>query len=357
MDFTDIQESQDDTTFSTGYQWLTPWRCYLVSLDGTGTNNFDFYNGLGGVIAITNGGSPSYRGQMTCTVTGGTPTISYSDGSQDVFGLAYMDSANALRFYVSQRVDAYGNTTTYNYNTNLYSGLVCLTSITDVDGKSTTLSYTNVSGFALVTNVADPFGRNVQLKYDSAEYPHLTNITDVMGISSSFQYAPSDDVSRLITPYATNCFLGLSPTDGSTNKALWLQQIGVQGTIRNELYLYSDDVSTNLLTNSFLAWCPSTTNGSVFAFANTFDTNDSNRRDSFYWNPVQFNLLPTSFLNDLTNNQLLNMSELQATNLLDARLCHWLINAIDQNGDPVPGCTLSLQRDPSPDGVALGEIT
>jgi hypothetical protein len=44
----ELDESQTKSVFSIGDQWLTPWRCYLLSLDGTGTNNFDFYNGQGG---------------------------------------------------------------------------------------------------------------------------------------------------------------------------------------------------------------------------------------------------------------------------------------------------------------------
>ena len=134
----------------------------------------------------------------------------------------------------------------------------------------------------------------------------------------------------------------------STPPAVHINELG----LRDHLYVYVDADSTGQITNSYAAYCPATTN-----FSNLFDATNSDQRDSFYWGPRQYTLLPSTFLSDLTNNTLAQvyLNELYTTNYLQARQRHWLTNA--SAGSFQLGQTLSLERTPSPDGVSLGQIT
>ena len=44
--------------------------------------------------------------------------------------------------------------------------------IVDVNGRSTTFTYTSISNYALITKVTNAFGNTVALEYDSSLYPH-----------------------------------------------------------------------------------------------------------------------------------------------------------------------------------------
>lgn len=347
-DSTEQPESVTPNVFSVGSGWTTPWRCYMV--DKGGASQFDYYGGYGNRQYVTNSGAPTYRGQFHYVLPRtNTVGVQYESAGQDTYGLRYQDSTGVVRWFLTERRDAYGNTNTYSYITN--SGTICLTNITDPDGRRTWLTYTQINSMWLVAKVTDPFGRSATLQYDSATVPNLVSITDAANISSSFGYDSNDNLNSLVTPYATNSFTPASGTDGYGHAvyAMWVHEAGVHQGTRDNLYMYYNQGDAARVPPNYASYCPTTT-----SFSNTFDSTNSNLRNSFFWSPLQFELLPTTFVQDLANG-ICDASLLAATNFLDARQRHWLQATV--NGSLTLGSTLSLERAPSPDGVTQGEIT
>ena len=342
-------EMQNTAIFSFGQNWFSPWHRYLSSTDGS---TFTFLNGVGGAVAVTSGGSADYRSYITCSLdASNNPVINYPSGAQDVFDYASTDGFGTTRYFPTTSQDPYGNVTTFNWETT--NGAVCLASITDVDGKTTSFSYTNINSFMLVYQVNDPCGHTATLQYDgSSTVPNLTNITDAAGISSSLSYATNGIYpASLTTPYGTTTFALFGGfIDPSNNPpAIHINELG----LRDHLYVYVDTADPSQVTNSLVSFSPSTS-----PFGNTLDTNDSNLRNTFYWGPRQYPLLSPSFVAGITNstNQVAVLANLFATNYLQARMRHWLIQS-NVDTSTFLGQTLSLERAPSPDGTNPGQIT
>jgi RHS repeat-associated protein len=350
----ELVETNDQSVahvFSVGRNWDTPWRCFLRQ-DPNNQNRFVFINGVGGATTITNDGTVEYRTRLTCTnqtVQGqSVPVILYANGAQDVFGCPY-DDGSSIRYFLTQRSDEAGNALTFSYVTNT---ALCLTNVADADGKNTTFVYTNINGYQLIAEVDSDssFGRSAVLVYDSTHTPpDLVTITDAVQMASSMVYDSSGKLTQLITPYGTNRFtLVTKITSGSLEKALQI----TEADSRSSLYLYADTTDSTKLTNSYSGYRPSTSNAAVFAFANTFDSESSNGHNSFYWGPRQY-----QYLGDFTNalaNGTLDTTNLYSTNYLLAWQRHWLTMG---TGQVALWNTLSLEREPSPDGATQGMIT
>src|SRR5258708_39654875 len=166
---------------------------------------------------------------MTCTVlSNNLPVVQYPNGARDEFGLMYTGADGFNRYLLTKRLDPVGNATGFNYFTNATTSAVCLTNVTDVDGKLTTLTYTNIGNYSLVKEVTDPYGHKAVLSYDSSTtYPVLTNITDAIGINSSILFdTTSFNLIQLSTPYTTVQFLGWGESTGGSNKDLRLRETG-----------------------------------------------------------------------------------------------------------------------------------
>jgi len=122
----------------------------------------------------------------------------FPDGSVEVY--AQSDGQpDVRRVFLSQVIDAYGNTVTLNYDTQLR-----LKSITDAVGRNTTFSYGLSTYPLLITEITDPFGRFAKLAYDSMG--RLEQITDVIGLTSQFHYNASSLIDTLTTPYGVTSF-------------------------------------------------------------------------------------------------------------------------------------------------------
>jgi len=319
----------------------------LTSASADGSSAY-FFNGKGGLVDFSQT-TQDYRERIGL-VAGSTNILTYMDGSYEVYGAQFLSPEDGYyRFFISAEVDSVGNTTHFNW-TN-WNDTACLASIVDVDGKVITLSYTNYTDpnstvYSLLYQVSDQNGHTATLKYDTGSEligpPPLTNIVDAGSLSSSFQYSGKIPTA-LITPYGTNTFTILSQSPAVVH----ISELGV----RDHLYLYVGTDSTGQITNSYSSLMPSTS-----PFSNTFDSQDCDTRDSFYWGPRQYALLPSSFINLLTNDTpTVDLTLLNATNYLHARQRHWLINP--NGGSPQLGQTLSLGRAPSPDGITQGTIT
>jgi RHS repeat-associated protein len=336
-----IAETKLTNIFSFGTNWFSPWKAYLRDIDGAG--GFYYYNGLGGTISITNGGIPDYRTLITCSTNSGYTILTYPSGAQDLFGQLSVGADGHLRWFLSEHKDPHGDTTLFFYST--INGALCLTQIYDPDSKLTTLAYTNLNGYEVVTSVSDPCGHTASLAYDqsgaSGSLANLTNIIDAVGLSNNITYK-NGQAAALLTPYGTTTFAVLS-----SPPAVHVNELG----LRDHLYVYIDSDGSGLVTNSLSAYAPST-----LPYSNTLDTADSDQRDSFHWGPRQFAFLSPDFVSALNGETpVFNTTLLYATNYLHARLRHWLMTT--NAGVAVLGQTLSLERNPSPDGVTPGEIT
>ena len=350
--------------FSLGECWLSPWRSYLKATE-IDTNTWEFFNGLGGtpLLVLGSGGSTpvSYRDRFevhTQFEIRGQPTnhhelnIQYTSGARETFGWKFTGPDAIDRYFLTYKVDPDGTALSFNWATN-GSGVACLMSVLDTDGKTTTLTYTNINGSTLLHKVSDEYGHVATLQYDHNPAADLmvtlTNITDAAGLSSSMVYG-TNGLTTLVTPYGTTTFTVI----GSSYPAVHVNELGV----RDHLYMYVAADPNGEQATSYDAWLPSTS-----PYSNTFDVGGSDHqyRNSFHWGPRQYLLLPAGFVSLLTNsNPSVDLYQLYATNYFAARQRHWLLpnaaNGAGRGGGSI-GQTLSLQRNPSPDGVTQGQIT
>jgi RHS repeat-associated protein len=105
--------------------------------------------------------------------------------------------------FLTEIRDAYGNKLSFGYDAAIH-----LTTITDVQAKVWTLSY---SASGLCTNVADPFGRNSRFEYDASR--NLSKITDMGGYWSSLSYDTNVYLTSLGDDRGTWGFW-IEPADG-----------------------------------------------------------------------------------------------------------------------------------------------
>jgi YD repeat-containing protein len=318
--------------FSAGKKWNCSWVSYVTQ--DTNANTVVFFPGGGQQTFYTT------NDYLTNTrLTGDTNngfTLSYPDGRQYVYGFIVTNSDGTFQeSFLTQSLNAQGQKTIFNYSsyTPSASPVIRLQSVVDGDGRTNLISYVTSNSYStnLISQVVDPFGRTNFLAYDGNG--HLTNSIDVDGLSSSFAYDTNDWVSSLTTPYGTTSF-AITDTSGTNIAPNGRSVLVTQPDGGHQLYLYTNNapgIASSYVTNMVPNTVP---------FSNTLDTNDLNLRDTFYWGPRQYVALSTT-----------NISAFNAGDFLKARMQHWLL----QVGYDLPGHTLSMQRDPSPDGSGTVE--
>jgi len=324
----------EGTFFSFGKKWNFSWLSYVFQ--DSNTNN---------VVHFPGGRERTFYGQteyITNTrLTGDTTngfTLSYPDGSQDVYGFILTNSAGAFReAFLTERRDPQARRTQLNYiphDKTADTASLLLKNIVDADGNTTWVYYVTNSGIinGLISKVVDPFGRSVSLVYDNNA--RLTNITDVAGLSTSFIYDNNDWVTNMTTPYGATTFsITDTPATGTTVPPNGRSILVTEPDGGQQLYVYKDSASG--ISNSYPAsLVPATTN-----FANTFDNSQLNLRNSFHWGRLQYSHISTN-----------NISYLNGTDFLIARMQHWLISSAGGVSE-----TLSFAREPSPNSSGTPE--
>jgi RHS repeat-associated protein len=309
-------------------------------LEKHGTTNF--------TVMFADGGQRSYYGtnldyltntRLTGDITSGL-TLLYPDGSQDVFGLLVTNIDGLFnKAMLTQRVNSQGQKTIlnyYNYTPGTYlvmTPIIRLKSVVDGDGRTNLVYYNSTNAYStnLISQVVDAFGRTNSLAYDNTG--HLTNSVDVAGISSSFTYDANDWVSSLTTPYGSTGFNIIDTANAPVTRSVLV----TQPDGGHQLYLYRE--TTNDVPISY----PSGQIPNTSPYANTFDTNDLNLRNTFYWGPRQYIALSTTTISAFTSND-----------FLKAQMFHWL-----KTSNNVISQTISMKRDPSPDsaGTIQGQKT
>jgi len=195
--------------FGFGKKWNCDW--FSVVYTNLGYSIVNFPNG-----GQSHFNSYGYADLLSRTKLSGDPvngyTVTYPDGRQDIYGFVCDNGPVLMGAFLTEHRDAQGHSTRLIYYPFTFP-VVRLRYVIDGDGRTNTVSYVTTNSYStnLISQITDPFGRSAYFAYDNSG--HLTNITDVAGISSSFAYS-GDDVNALTTPYGTTRF-ALTDSSGS----------------------------------------------------------------------------------------------------------------------------------------------
>ena len=340
--------------FSSGKNWDFSWLAYLTpdwqsssaypayDLNQPGGGQCSFY---GTNTAGTTTYSTDYysRGTLTGDMTNGF-TVSYPDGTEHIYAFILTNTAGVPEAFLSERRDPAGYTTHLEYLPYATTTpAVRLAYIVDADGLTNTLTYVSSNPFStnLISEVSDPYGRHITLKYDDNGF--LTNLTDVAGLSSSFVYDDNGYATNLITPYGTTRFQYTEDPTG-TNAPPFGRSIRVMEPDGGcQLWVYTNN-APGIPSYYATSDVPSTE-----PFANTFDNTNLDCGNIFHWGRRQYALLSTT-----------NISALTASDYRVSRMRHYLIGSVVLFAGQVQtniSPSASLERAPSPDGTLTGQIT
>jgi RHS repeat-associated protein len=345
------EELQDFATnfFSFGPMWNPTWRSYLF-----GGGDYWTQRTPGGGLRdySTDIQSENYYnyfnfGRLETAMSGDDMTnamITYSDGSRIKYSLVLNGLIEGQIAFMTERITPDNQTNRFIYDDSYTNNRVLLKYVVDADGRTNYVRYTDVTFTNQVSEVEDAFGHTATFLYDATGL--LTNITDVAGIASGFQYDGDNAgwITNLITPYGTTQF-ELSPGAdiGSTAPIItrWVKVSEPAGA--KHLFGYRDnsekldDDTTPFLPGGYLGSMTPTNTPLL-----TMDNTNMFARNTFYWGPKQYDSLSTTDVTLFTTND-----------YNKARLRHWL----HAPGLGAVGQILSLERDPSADGVNVGQFT
>jgi YD repeat-containing protein len=250
-----------------GPQWHCAWSSDLVISNFVNGAFQTYWNYLGGRLIYTNFSgnplvsAPAYEdGSRLQIVTNGSGAaiggrIYKRDGSI----VEYFQAYSSTQFLLTTSTDANGKALSFSYD-----GSGRLNQITAATGETTSFVYGHSSNNRLVTQVNAPGGYTANFAYGYVESGEsgqwqLTNITDTVGITSTFTYRTEDNGSgsfrpleTLNTPYGTTRFAYLqAPTNLFGRTLLITEPNGGQ-----HLYLQMDPADdplsfTNPLPSSF----------------------------------------------------------------------------------------------------------
>lgn len=372
--------------FNFGPNWSCDHLTYLDVQDEDNDPNFFYFNVT---QYCPDGGVRNYvwydwtepRTLTTLTrLTDGSGTItgfqiSYPNGSQELFGL--LASVSTIQpetlAILTQVTDPQGHTMKYIYSTN--NNQILLTNIVDYDGHINKLVYGNTTYSNAVTQVTNLFnGYSINLHYDTNGL--LTNLVDVIGINSSFQYTVVNDIgidgmttnstcvlTRLTTPYGITSFSYFHPTwplYGDTpandiNRAVTV----VEPDNGTNLFMYRDDSSYQPFSSDSRYWNndtydkfplysnytdPLSSNNQPYLFYTTYGCDQYLEfRNSFYWGPRQYANLDTQVLTNFT-----------VTDYVLGRMRNWLHSTMT-TGNQLVSFTINMEQEPSPDGTNFGQ--
>jgi RHS repeat-associated protein len=323
--------------FSCGPKWDCSWISYVIA------PSINPPPGPSMTMAVAGGGERAYtadgatheyysRSVMSVTVNGsGTLTgctVLYPNGASESYSNVFTDSTGDVLCFRTAQTDPAGHSTQFIYTNS--SGTNLLTGVVDTDGRTNTLSYTNTSFRNQITGVSDPFGRSTMLQYNASGL--LTNITDVMKLSSAFAYGYTTNqwITNLTTPYGTTTF-SLTDNNLTTNDAVDRAVVAVDP-------LGGTNVYVSRYQASFLASVTYTV-PSEPASAPAISSSSMANLNSWHWGPMQWPQLSTT-----------NLYSFTSTDYLKGRQRNWLFNI---NGISFSDA-LNMEQAVSPDGSTTG---
>jgi RHS repeat-associated protein len=197
----------------------------LIRPDG---NQFLFSRQINGTL--TNSSIPSEQGAVMTTNSSGLTTLRYPNGT------VYQFQPFAGVSYLSSITDRNGNTTTLTV-TPLNSTTLRITTITDPVGRSLNLTYNSA---AQVATVSDPIGRTVTYTYNTTGT--LATVTDANGGVTRYQYDNQNRMTSMIDPRGVTMFQDSFDANGRVS-----QQVRPDGGVLQFAYT---------LTNPLIATSP-----------------------------------------------------------------------------------------------------
>jgi RHS repeat-associated protein len=272
----------------------------------------------------------------------------YPDGSQDYFEIWRTPGGTPINTEVllTKHIDPIKGTNTFQYDTP--NGQWRLARMIDYEGSTNTLTYTNLNsqGYYPLVQVADPYGRSMQFTYNSSNW--VSSVTDADGMVTTFKYNSSGWLTNMVTPYGTNSFdypqestnpaLGNAGDHNRVNRAVRV----TEPNGGKQLFIFKYQTADKGLPSAFTSdEIPSGTPiGTLDSTGTGYGSFEY--RNSFYWNQKQYSLMstevPTSFI---------------ASDYKLPRIRHWL----EDTNALYTSSTLSIERDPSPDGSQTGLTT
>lgn len=349
--------------FGIGPLWECSWLSYVKSSrnDEGGWNEVLYVLG-GGERAYADGAMDYQSGSiLTNYLDGGgnrVYEVQYPNGSKDLYTYPFgFTGVYVTNWFLTAQIDVNGRTSRFYYETTP-GNAVHLTHVVDWDGLTNTIYYTNANFPDLITSVRNPYSKETFLIYDNQG--RLTNVTDMIQIQSSFRYDSESFITNLITPYGITRFQKTAnsyhdPTYGymdfggtnEVNRSILV----TQPDGGKHLYMYRDmSIKLNPHSNEDLipVTLPLVIVGSgleaMFEWSDTMAY-----RNSFYWGPRQFAALSSGY-----RSNPLQFTNLTVSDYKLSRRRHWLHT---EYGMVKVGQTLSMQQDPSPDGIVGGSMT
>jgi RHS repeat-associated protein len=327
-------DNQNTNVFGVGKSWECSWLAYGQAGEGGSL-----------IYRVPGGGRRAYPTTGGRGMMGESVSVSESNGEISVsiryrttcsleLGERFIQPGTTLTNYLLSRLyDAAGRTIRFNYQVT--NGVKRLIGLVDFDGQTNRLGYDDINRPDLVRSVTDPYGRTAYLSYDGSG--NLTNITDIQGLSSGFQYNASGLLTAMITPYGTTRFDALTnevDPDSPIARGLWVTQ--PNGS--HNLFAYRE-YTASMPTN-----CPAP--GQFGDRAYEFPEGYLHFRNSYFWNAKQLETITNSWTN------LVLQPDIPAGPFQQARLRHWAW----RNAYEITPLTrkLLVERPPSPDGTAQG---
>ncbi len=342
-------DSKQYAIFGVGTNWSTPWRSYIqqtTSNDATTMTDEAWYCFLGdGSARKYPLDAAEYVSKAVLTKSGSEYWLTFPSGERNVYGQWVTLGTNLFCFMTRQEsAEGHTNRFTYQFATSgSVTNTIRLQKVTDPDGLETTFSYKTNNAFYsnLIAQVTGPYGLSTSLGYSAQG--QLTNITDVVSLSSGIRYGTDGRVSYLDTPYGTTSFAFLGA--GSWT-AVRIEELG------QRRHLYLRGYNTNALTTA------SSEGTALNAFvAGTVQTSDFDTRNTFRWGPRQYDHLPSLIRTTLSSGTF-NPTNLSPNDLKLGRTTHWLRGKTAGTNE-ILSMTPSVIRSPSPsdDGSIEGLLT
>lgn len=266
-----------------GEQWVSNWVSWLNEDTSNPAADIKLFLPGGGYEIFSGYTSSTQRytrsrtsGLLLCRVDAGSYELRMQDGSRLVYSRTTALNGQRMVF-LSQEVDAWGNTTTINYSTDpAYPFRI--DNVASASGRALYFFYAEAGDPFAVTQVTD--NSVLANAYKKAVFTYQTvdgikqlrSITDPVGIQSGFTYDASGFLNSLTTPYGTTAFATGNP-QGSASLPRSVTATDPQGA--SEKVEYRVDV---------LPVMPAGLPGGV----NTITSFDWDDRNTFYWSKVAF---------------------------------------------------------------------
>src|SRR5580658_1801761 len=208
-----------------GPLWNCTWLSYVCGGPANGTEKATYY--------APGGSQYTFGGYQETTPPPGNPVYQYQgdfqdnqgwthatlhyrqnprryelwepDGTVEKFAQEAGTSTNEI-FFLSSITDPQGNTTTLSYNSvQAAAGNAVITAVTDPLGNQLTFSYGGANALEITRVTRSIDGKSATFGYNSQG--QLVSSTDPSGIVSSFQYSGTNNfISRMTTPYGDTTF-------------------------------------------------------------------------------------------------------------------------------------------------------